>query len=110
MLSRWKPQRAVRGWRHVRKAVGSPERNQLASPAKDVQSFDKLSAERHADSTPPSCPLTSPIYGWVARFKNDPAALLEMSAHVAQDRRRISIGKQDLENMPSHDDQVEAPM
>jgi hypothetical protein len=110
MFSRWKPQRAARGQRHVRKAVASLERDEFTVFASDLQRLKKLSAGQHADQRRPCGPLANPIHARIASLKCNPAALLEMATHGLEYRQRIGVGKQDLESMSSHDDQVEAPV
>jgi hypothetical protein len=117
MFSRWKPQRAARGQRPVRQAVGSLKRDEFAVRAvvlaavrvSDLQGLEKLSAGQPADQRRPRRPLASPIHARITSLKCNPAALLEMATHGLQYRQRIGVGKQDLERMPGHDDQVEAP-
>jgi len=107
MFSRGKPQRAAGGQRPVRKAVGSLERDEFAVRASDLQRLENLAVGQCAD---PPRPLASPIHPRIASLKCNPAALLQMATHGPECRQRIGVGKQDLESMSGHDDQVEAPL
>ena len=110
MFSRWKPQRAACGQRLVRQAVGSLERDEFTVLARDLQRLKKLSAGQQADQRRPRRPLANPIYARIASLKCNPAALVEMVPHSLQDCQGIGVGKQELESMSGHDDQVEAPV
>ena len=86
MFSRWKPQRAARGQRHLREAVESLERDEFTVLAGDLQRLEKLSAVQNADQGRPPRPLAGPIQAWIASLKCNPAALLEMATHGLQYR------------------------
>jgi len=110
MFSRWKPQRGARGHRHVRKAIASLERDEFTVLASDLQRLQKLSAGQDADQRRPCRPLANPVHTRIASLKCNPAAFFEMAAHGLQYRQSIGVGKQDLESMSGHHDQVEAPV